>query len=49
MALVSRLFSRGVSPHCLLFHDAAVGTGASEIQMHLCLAKCVGSVLAAAQ
>ena len=30
MALVSRLFSRGITPHCLLFHDAAVGTGASD-------------------
>jgi len=27
MALASRLFSRGITPHCLLFHDAAVGTG----------------------
>ena len=35
MALVSRLFSRGVSPHCLLFHDAAVGTGASDTDAHM--------------
>ena len=35
MALVSRLFSRGISPHCLLFHDAAVGTGASDTDAHM--------------
>ena len=33
MALVSRLFSRGISPHCLLFHDAAVGTGATSLHV----------------
>ena len=35
MALASRLFSRGITPHCLLFHDAAVGTGAAWLGLGL--------------